>query len=164
MPFAIYEDDITPPGTTVTLYDDNVIVPGVFGLLDFDGGENSTDDLVDWIDNGYGGELWIDPAVGYLLVEGNPGFVDALGKPVGDHVSVGDVVVACVYSEVWSGGANTTFKVIGFVPLVITEQGKEKVDGVMTKYIRATILGAYFVGSGNTAGSMQCFLEPRLVQ
>jgi len=53
MPVAIWQGDLVPAGQYLVVYDSQKITPGVFGLLDFDGGSNSTADLVEWFENGY---------------------------------------------------------------------------------------------------------------
>ena len=164
IPFSIYEPDVGNPGDTLTLYDDNLVTPGVFGLLDFNGGENATVDQVAWVTDGYQGPLNIDPVTGNLVVEGNTGWVAALDGPVGDHIEAGDTVVACVYNAVSGTGANTVFEIVGFVELVLTDQGKEKIDGEPTKYISAEVMGQYVPGTGETIGSMRGFMKLQLVQ
>jgi hypothetical protein len=164
VPFSVWEPDVVGPGQTLTLYDDNQVVNGVFGLLDFNAGENATSDLVDWIDYGYRGPLWIDPEVGYLDIQGNPGWVDALGAPVQRKIDTAEPVVACVYSNVWGGGAGTIFRVVGFLEVIVTEQGHEKVDGENKKFIRAHVNAKYTPGNGNTKGKIREFMALQLVQ
>jgi len=164
IPFCIYELDVGNPGDTLTLYDSNLVTPGVFGLLDFDGGENATSDQVAWVTNGYQGPINIDPVTGNLVVEGNTGWVAALEGPVGDHVQAGDTVVACVYNAVSGTGANTIFEIVGFVELVLTAQGKENIDGNPTKYVAAQVVGEYVPGTGETVGSMSGFMKLQLVR
>lgn len=163
IPFAVWEDDLVPVGEDLTLYDDTLLVPGVFGLLDFDGGANSADDLVEWVVNGYPGLIWIPPDPGYVVVEGNTGFVAAINGPVDDYIASGDVVVACVYTTVWGLGENTYFQVVGFVKLVITDRGMTNVDGVPKKYIQARVDGKYIPGSGDTSGTLRDFMSLQLV-
>jgi len=153
-----------PVGHDLMLYDDALVAPGVFGLLDFDGGGNSADDLVEWTENGYPGLIWIPPDPGYVVVEGNTGFVAAINGPVDDHIAGGDFVVACVYTNVWGAGENTYFQVVGFVKLVITGRGHTKVDGAPKKYIRARVAGKYIPGTGDTSGTLRDFMALQLVR
>jgi len=164
IPFCIYEDDVPGPGGDVTVYDDTIVAPGVFGLLDFDGGENSSDDQKNWVEYGYEGPFYIDPATGSLVIEGNPGFVASLDGPINDHIDAGDQVVACVYRDVWGGGAGTFFEVVGFVTLVLTDEGKTKIDGEPTKYVTGEVVSKYFPGTGQTQGAMRDIMHLRLVQ
>jgi hypothetical protein len=164
MPFSIYEPNVVGPGQELVLYDDETIMPGVFGLLDFDGGNNSTEALIDWIDNGFMGMLWIDPEVGYIDISGNPGWVDAIQSSVQDHIKVGDSVVACVYSNIWGTGSGTTFRVVGFIEIVITAQGQDKLlDGTMRKWMKAMVKSSYVPGNGTTKGTMKDFMRLQLV-
>jgi hypothetical protein len=164
IPFSIYEPLIGGPGDPLTLYDDNLVTPGVFGLLDFNGGENATSDQVLWTTEGYQGPLNIDPVTGGIIIEGNTGWVDALSTPVSEHIEAGDTVVACVYDSVSGTGANTIFGIVGFVELVLTGQGKENIDGNPTKYVTAEVVGEYVPGTGETVGSMSGFMKLQLVQ
>jgi hypothetical protein len=165
MPFSIYEPNVVGPGQELILYDDETVTPGVFGLLDFDGGSNSTDDLIDWINEGYLALLWIDPEVGYIDISGNPGWVDAIQSAVQGHVDVGDSVVACVYSDIWGTGSGTVFRIVGFIEIVITAQGQDKnLDGTMRKWMKAMVKSKYLPGNGTTKGTMKEFMKLQLVQ
>lgn len=164
IPFSIYEPYAGSPGDVMTLYDDTLVTPGVFGLLDFDGGENSAADQKDWTENGYEGSFNIDPETGYLVVEGNTGWVGSLNSAIDGHITEGDPVVACVYRTVSGTGANTIFEIVGFVQIVITDRGTVHEQGETKKYIEAMILGKYIVGSGQTVGSMRDFMRLQLVQ
>jgi hypothetical protein len=163
IPFALWEGDLVPVGQYLTMYDDTQVTPGVFGLLDFDGGANSAGDLVEWTENGYPGLVWIPPDPGYLVVEGNTGFIAALNVPVDDHIQVGDTLIACVYANVWGTGENTYFQIVGFVKVVITARGHTHVDGEPKKFIEAQIAGKYIPGSGETTGTMRDFMDLQLV-
>ncbi|MDA2917490.1 hypothetical protein MYX64_11740, partial [Nitrospinae bacterium AH_259_B05_G02_I21] len=59
-------------GFTVDIYP-HPQSPGTFGLLDLDGGDNSTADTIDWVENGYDDVFVIPESAGYVNVEGDPG-------------------------------------------------------------------------------------------
>jgi len=163
IPFSIYEGSVPAPGGAVTLYDNATVAPGVFGLLDFDGGANSSDDMKKWVEYGYEGPFYIDPTAGSLVVEGNTGFVASIDAGVNGHIAAGTPVVACVYRTVWGGGEGTYFEVVGFVTLILTAEGNTKVDGVPTKYIEGVVVSKYLPGNGTTQGSLRDIMHLRLM-
>ena len=146
-PFAVHEDDVVDPGQTMTIYDQDQQAPGNFGLLDLNGGSNPTGDLWDWILYGYPGEIEIDPAVGYLLVEGNPGWRSALSGAVEQRI--GDTVIVCVHDQVQGQGANTTYRVVAFLAVTLTECSFTGQD----KYIRGVVSEMFSVPFAETGGS-----------
>jgi hypothetical protein len=164
IPFCIHREDVGHPGDELIMYDDNEITPGVFGLIDFDGGANSADDSVEWTANGYQGDLFIDPQAGFITLQGNPGFEATLNKPIDDRIEAASPVVGCIYRDVRGGGANTEFDVVGFVKMVITERGKSKVEGDPRKYVAAEILGKYIIGEDQVYGELYHFMNLQLVQ
>lgn len=159
-PFSIYEENLVEPDETLVLYDDKKVTPGVFGLLDYDGGSNSASDLKEWTRHGYQGKFDIDPEVGYKIVEGSPGLKTTLKDPLDYHVTAGDNVISCVYEDVWGSGNNTQFQVNGFASLVITESNMN----ANPKSVSARMNGYYLVGDGTTKGLMHKFMRLRLVE
>jgi len=159
IPFAVHEDDVGSPGDIIVMYDDNTVVPGVFGLLDFDGGSNGANDVAEWIRYGYQGPLFIDPAVGHLIVEGTPGLKASIRDAVSYHIEAADPVTMCVYRSVTGHGAGARFDLVGFVGAVITEQKWQGQD----KYIKGRVLSKYIVGSGATDGPMRDVMALQLV-
>ncbi len=163
IPFAIDEESLVPPGETLTLYDDTEEAPGNCGLLDFDGGENSNSDLMDWTTNGYIAPFSIDPEVGSVLVEGCTGLKSALKVPIGQHISEGDEVVACIYRTVSGVGANATFEVIGFCTVILTglqmSEGGDEIE-----FVTAEVVSKYIVGTAETEGTMRNFMHLQLVE
>jgi hypothetical protein len=162
VPFCVFEGDVPPVGEVMTVYDDTLVVPGVFGLIDYNGGENSADDLNDWMANGFNEDLYIDPRVGSIDLEGQTGWVDSLHQPIADHINEGDYVIGCIYRSVTGTGENTIFEVIGFVKMVLLAQGHDKVDGDPRKYIDAQVEGVYIIGQDNVYGELYRFMNLQL--
>ncbi|MCK4282740.1 MAG: Tad domain-containing protein [Candidatus Brocadiae bacterium] len=134
-PLAVWEGDIVPIGRSMIFYEHELIAPGNFGLLDFDGGSNPTGDLEDWILNGYDGKIELDPETGYLWIEGNPGFRAALKDEL--QAIEGDSINILVYDDVTSSGSNAEFRCIGFLGLTLVGS---KLTG-NDKYIEARVTG-----------------------
>lgn len=125
LPFAIHEDlaDGDGDGTytvgeTLDIYP-HQWSPGNFGILDFDGGSNSNDDTVDWIENGYDDSFVIPPSAGHVDVLGDTGISGAsMDGPISTRV--GDEVLFPIFDEVTDVGANSSFRVVDMVGGVIT--------------------------------------------
>lgn len=132
LPFAVWDDALLPEGVEMIFYPggggptqpagtdtgSGFIVPGCFGLLDFNGGSNDTPDLIDWITNGYDGAFGVDPATGKVLIDGDTGFRTALEKAIKQQI--GKEITICVYDDVWGSGGNATFQVVGFLSMKLT--------------------------------------------
>ena len=90
-------------------------VPGNWGVLDFDGGNNSNNDTEDWIQNGYRGR-----SPRRAPIPGNPGaFSNSLGSALDTLVSNHTVFQLPIYDSVSGNGNNAQFHVIGFVSVVL---------------------------------------------
>jgi len=118
-PFAIHEDDLVEPGNTMTFYEHETWGPGLFGLLNFDGGSCGTPELRDWILNGYDGTVEIDPEVGYTWIGGTPGWRATLKDEV--QAVEGIPITVVVFDDVVGAGSNGNFRCIGFVAITITD-------------------------------------------
>jgi hypothetical protein len=164
IPFCIPQEDVGYPGDGLVMYESTQAAPGVFGLVDFDGGANSATDTVEWTADGYRGDLFVDPELGCVVLGGTPGWEAVLNKPIDERIARADPVVGCIYRSVSEGGANTEFEVIGFVQMIITERGKREVDGQPRRYVGAQILGKYIVGDGETYGDLYRFMNLQLVE
>ena len=145
IPFSVHSDEVGEPGETITLYDNTKQAPGNFGILAFGGG--SMDDLWDWILNGYPGEVDIDPDAGYAEIQGTPGLRTPLDGAVQQRI--GDTVIVCVHNQVDGQGSNTTFRVIGFLAVTITECQMTGED----KHIRGIVSEMFSVPFAETGGS-----------
>ena len=143
-PFAVYEGDIVPAGQTMTFYEHEQVVPGCYGLLDFNGGAHGTPELREWILYGYDGGLTIDPELGYIWVGGDPGFRASLKSALEERL--GDPLVVCVYDQVTGQGSNAQFRVTAFLGITLTDF---KLTG-NNKYIRALVMGMYRIFDAQT--------------
>jgi Flp pilus assembly protein TadG len=92
-------------------------VPGNWGVQDFDGGANSSNDTKDWIQNGYPGTV-VAPSV----VPGDTGaFSNSLSSALDTLVSSGTVFQLPVFDSASGDGSNAQFHVIGFVSVVLLD-------------------------------------------
>jgi len=163
-PFAVWEEELAPVGQAMVMYNDKQVAPGAFGLLDYDGGENSANDAKHWTRYGYPGVFGIDPATGSLIVEGCTGLKSSLASSINYHISEGDEIVVCIYRSIWGQAAATQFEVVGFASVVVTNLGwadpsEEELDNVVCQ-----VVGTYFPGTGDTEGPMRDFMRSQLVQ
>ena len=134
-PFAVPEDRIPDPGEEMVFYPggepdpdapggsgsapgQTMVVAGNWGLLNLDGGANTTNELRDWILNGFDGEFFIDPQ-GFSWVDGTPGFRVAIGNSVEERI--GDQLAMVIYDEVLDQGSNAAYRCVGFVLATVTE-------------------------------------------
>ncbi len=125
-PFAVPEDSIPGIYETMTFYPagngngngGDQTAAGNWGLLDLNGGANSTVELRDWILNGYDGEFSIGPD-GYVWIDGDTGFRATLETEIRSRI--GDQLVMIVYDQVTGNGANTQYRCIGFLLTTILD-------------------------------------------
>ncbi len=104
-------------GNSVNIYPDPQS-PGTFGLLDLDGGDNSTADTIDWIENGYDDVFSIPESAGFMQVSGTPGISgSALSGAISSRL--GHPVLISVFDQVTGEGANTSFRVVDFIGGII---------------------------------------------
>jgi len=164
IPFAVWEDELGSPGDVLVMYNDQEVAPGAFGLLDFDGGDNSAADLKYWTRYGFPGSLYIDPAVGHRTIEGSTGLKTSLQQAIRYHISTGDPVTVCIYRSISGQASATQFEVVGFASLVI--EGHTFEDETEEEYesITARLVSTYFVGTGATDGPMRGLMALQLVQ
>ena len=148
LPFAVDEDDVAGPGETMLIYDKDKDTPGNFGLLNFDGGSNNTPELQDWILYGYPGEVGIDPATGYVIIEGTPGWRSAIKSAVEERI--GQLVFVLVYDQVTEQGANAEYRIVRFLALTLTEL---KLKGNSLDYIAGEVEREVAVPNGETDDS-----------
>ncbi len=89
--------------------------PGNFGMLDFNGGSNPTGEMKDWILNGYDDPVSVAPPV---LIDGDPGFnVNAAVDETSAMMALDEIALP-VFDQVTGNGANTKFRIVGFVTVV----------------------------------------------
>ena len=92
--------------------------PGQFGWLDLNGGSNSTTELLAWMQNGYPGMFAIDPAVGFIMVDGSPGLRNSLKQYF--NALIGQPIVVCVYDNLAGNGAQAQYRVVAFASITLT--------------------------------------------
>jgi len=147
-PFAVFKDDVPPPGETMVLYDKDPKVPGNCGLLDLDGGANGEAVLETWITDGYDGEISIDPDLHYTIIFGNTGWRSALND---DAITrEGDTLFVCVYDQVTEEGSNAEFRVIYFLAV----RWNVILKGKSLERIEATVERIAYVPDGEIDGTV----------
>ena len=92
--------------------------PGQFGWLDLNGGSNSSQELLDWMQNGYPGMFAIDPVVGFIMVDGSPGLRNSLKQYF--NALIGQPIVVCVYDNLAGNGAQAQYRVVAFASITLT--------------------------------------------
>jgi hypothetical protein len=91
---------------------------GNFGLLDLDGRRNSNDDTENWIEHGYDDFFVIPSPPGFVNVEGDTGISgNSLSGAL--NLRIGNRVLLPVFTQVTEVGANTIFRVVDLVGVVI---------------------------------------------
>ncbi len=163
-PFGVWEGELVSLGGLMMMYNDQQVAPGAFGLLDFDGGENSASDLSEWTLNGYFGQFYIDPEVGSFHVWGCTGLKTSLKAPVSWHIQEGDQVIVCIYRGISGQASWTDFEIVGYAAMVITSHSFAGENQEEYASITARLVGYYFFGTGETAGTMRDFMDLALVQ
>ncbi len=127
-PFAIPQDRVPPPGDDMVFYPADPdaydegrgadkVVAGNWGLLNLDGGNLGTPELIDWILNGYDGQIVVDPAVGHLWIDGDAGFRSALQKTL--EKKIGKPMIVLIFDDVTGTGAGASYRIVGFMRLTI---------------------------------------------
>ena len=108
---------MSTPFTTTITYGKNAPddcganVPGNWGVLDFDGGANSSNDTKNWIEFGYPG-LVTAPGTS----PGDPGaFSNSLGSALNTLKTSGEVFQLPIYDSASGNGSNAVFHLVGFV-------------------------------------------------
>lgn len=165
VPLAVDENTVVSAnaGDTITLYDETETVPGNCGILDFNGGKNSAEEAKEWMYSGYSGPFEVDADTAHILSEGSPGLKSVLKQPIQYHINEGDVVTACVYSNVTPQGANATYEIVGYTAVRITAlQMDDKNQEIVS--VDAETAGRYVPGTGMTDGSMRDFMRLELVK
>ena len=118
-PFAVDEEVVAPTGEIMNLYPWLDLVPGNFGLLNLNGGDLGTDELQDWILNGYDGEIEIDPGLGHIIINGDTGWRSALEHSLSERL--GETMLVCVYDQLSEEGANSEYRVIRFMAVELLD-------------------------------------------
>jgi len=116
-------------------------VPGNWGLFDFDGGNNSENDLRDWTENGYDDEVSIGDSI-----EGNPGaFTNSLGSAL-DALLLIEPFAVPIYDTATENGANAIFDIVSFASVRL--DGYRASGAEKHRYIDVEFLDSVVQGSG----------------
>lgn len=99
------------------------VIPGNWGVLDFNGGSNSNGETRDWVANGYMGSIHVGD-----IVPGSPGVPST---SLGLRSRIGSSVVFALFDLAANAGNGATYRITGFA--------------------KATLLGVYMRGSPSTA-------------
>lgn len=120
-PFAICQADANKlkaqPGVSYNVSVDNadlgcLSAAGNWGVMDFDGGSNPAGDTEKWVRDGYDGPISVAPPV---FIDGDPGFPSP-GKLKDAMTSIlDDEIVLPVFDQVTGTGANSKFRLTGFI-------------------------------------------------
>jgi len=129
-PFAVPKDHVPGIGGEMIFYPANSdeynqglgldsVAPGCWGLLNLDGGDLSTTELLEWIANGYNGGIELGPEDNSVWINGTTGFRAAMNKPLQDVR--GRTFIMSVYDQVVGNGSNGSFRIVGFLLATITD-------------------------------------------
>lgn len=111
--------------------------PGNWGVLDFDGGSNSTGDIENWLSNGYG----TDVSVGDVI-SGDPG---APSSSLNTSGFVGKHVVVPLFGTVTLQGSHAAYTITGFAEVYVesvTLTGASASRSITVRFERGTVHGS----------------------
>ncbi|NDA00296.1 MAG: hypothetical protein EBY98_01035 [Acidimicrobiia bacterium] len=86
-------------------------VGGNWGVLDFNGGANSTSETIAWVQNGYNDALDVGDTV-----FGSPG---GLTSSIGIETMIGKTVLIALFDQALASGSNANYRITGFVRSVL---------------------------------------------
>lgn len=86
-------------------------VGGNWGILDFNGGANSTSETINWVQNG-----WAEPLDVGDIVVGSPG---GLTSSIGIDTMIGQTVLIALFDQALASGSNANYRITGFVQAVL---------------------------------------------
>jgi hypothetical protein len=126
LPFGLHkrmvdadDDGVYDVGSTIDVYP-RTWTPGNFGVLDLDGGSNSNDDTVDWIEYSFDQSFVIPQSTGFINIPGDTGISgDSLSGPVRSRI--GERVLFPVFDKVTGEGSGSTFRVIDLVGIIVRD-------------------------------------------
>ena len=86
-------------------------IPGNWGVLDFNGGDNSTTELANWVVNGYEGSLKVGD-----VIAGNPG-----APSTSSNISavVGTSFIIALFSKPTGTGSSAKYPIVGFAKVYL---------------------------------------------
>ena len=121
IPIVVRLEDLPGVGEDFSVYgppDADTLSPGVFGLMDFDGGANPIKDLSDWLLNSYTVDVADD--LEYVWLDGTPGFRSSLAPEMEEIVARDETVHIPVCDMVTDQGNTTQCRVRGYAAVKIT--------------------------------------------
>jgi Flp pilus assembly protein TadG len=127
------------------LWEGEELSPGNFGWLNLNGGAQSTQELVEWVQNGYPELFVIDPQVGYRWIDGTCGVRASLQNDL--QSVIGRDLFVCVYDQIEGNGANANFRVVRFACVTILEvrlSGNDKY--IKCRYNRLSYVPVCLIG------------------
>ena len=86
-------------------------VGGNWGVLDFNGGSNSTTETINWVQNGYAEALDVGD-----IVMGSPG---GLTSSIGIQSKIGSTILVALFDQALASGSNANYRISGFVRAVL---------------------------------------------
>lgn len=122
-------------------------IPGNWGILDFDGGANSQDDIKDWTRNGYDGEVSIGD-----IIQGDPGAFSNALKTELNYLKTVDHFALPVFDIATGNGANADFRIERFAAVRLHDfkaNGPEKDRYFEIEFLNEVVQGG---GGGPTDG------------
>jgi len=164
VPFGVWEDYLVPAGQNLIMYDNEGVVPGCFGLLDFNGGDHSAEEAKYWTRYGYYGPFDIDPSGDEVIAEGTTGLKTSIKAGVSYHIAEGDTVIACIYRDVWGAGSNAYFRIVGLVAITITGHEFEDDDEEEYDHLTGSVVATHFFSDGLDDDFRYDFMQLRLVE
>ena len=143
---------------TVGLSGDCLGVPGNWGVLDFNGGSNSTSELQQWVDQGWSGTVTVGQQI-----YGNPGIPS---PALHMDTTIGKTFTVPVYDQIVLQGSNALFRVSSFVTITVisvTLNGSASGRNVVVTFSTATTNGAISPTAPNlgTLALQPCSLDGR---
>jgi len=123
-------------------------VGGNWGVLDFNGGANSTSETIGWVQNGYAEAL----EVGDIVV-GSPG---GLTSSIGIDSMRGKPILIALFDQALASGSNANYRISGFVSatLISTRLTGAAASRALTVQFKTEIVdrGSASVGTGSNYG------------
>lgn len=123
-------------------------VGGNWGVLDFDGGNNSTGETTDWVQNGYDEPLDVGD-----LVLGSPG---GLTANIGIQSMIGESVLVALFDQANASGNNARYRISGFARAVLLAanlSGAASGRSLTVRFETAVVdRGSASVGNGGNFG------------
>jgi hypothetical protein len=130
---------------------DTTTIPGAFGLMNLDGGDLGTTEIIDWLINGYDAGVELDEN-GEKWVDGTSGFRAAMQRTLQQLVDEGRELVVLVYDRAIQQGANADFRCVGFIAGKLTSVDLTGNDPHITFEVTEIAIG-HGISTGNSTPS-----------